>query len=130
MMHGYYSMKCPKYKSKKTALLKNTTAVHPAQITTDKEPAFVDAIKNALGNDVVHRDNKYMNNRMEQNHRGTKSRTGPMKGFKDSWCAMIFCHTFEEIRQFFYMPNKTTAERRRLFAPKFQEFSKTAYQTI
>ena len=67
MIHGYYSMKYPKYKSKKTALLKNTTAVHPAQITTDKEPAFVDSIKNALGNDVVHRDNKYMNNRMEQN---------------------------------------------------------------
>ena len=29
---------------------------------------------------------------------------------------MIFCHVFEEIRQFFYMPNKTTAEKRRIFA--------------
>jgi len=105
-----------------------TTDVMPSQITTDKEPAFPDAIKNALGEDVKHRDSKYMNNRLEQNHRGTKSRTDVMKGFKDSWCAMIFCHTFEEIRQFFYMPNKTTAQRRRLFAPKFQEFINTAYQ--
>lgn len=108
----------------------DTTGVHPTQITTDKEPAFIDAIKNALGDDVKHRDSKYMNNRMEQNHRGTKSRTNVMKGFKDSWCAMIFCHTFEEIRQFFYMSNKTTAERRRFFAPRFQEFSKIAYQAI
>ncbi|MCX7120859.1 MAG: IS6 family transposase [Gammaproteobacteria bacterium] len=107
-----------------------TTAVHPVQITTEKEPAFVDAIKNALGNDVKHRDSKYMNNRMEQNYRGTKSRTRLMKGFKESWCAMIFCHTFEEIRQFFYMPNKTTAERRRLFVPKFQQFNKIANQAI
>lgn len=107
-----------------------TTGVHPTQITTDKEPAFPDAIKNALGEDVKHRDSKYMNNCLEQNHRGTKSRTNPMKGFKDSWCAMIFCHTFEEIRQFFYMPNKTTAERCRLFVPRFQQFSKAAYQAI
>lgn len=107
-----------------------TTDVHPIQITTDKEPAFPDAIKNALGEDVKHRDSKHMNNRMEQNHRGTKSRTNVMKGFKDSWCAMIFCHVHEEIRQFFFMPNKTTAQRRRLFAPKFQAFSKAAYQMI
>ena len=107
-----------------------TTGVHPIQITTDKEPAFPGAIKSALGDDVKHRDSKYMNNRIEQNHRGTKSRTNPMKGFKDSWCAMIFCHVFEEIRQFFYMPNKTTSERRKLFGPKFQEFSKVALKTI
>jgi len=49
-----------------------------------------------------------------------------MKGFKDSWCAMIFCHVFEEIRQFFRMKNKTTAERRKLFAPRFQQFYEVA----
>jgi transposase-like protein len=106
-----------------------TTGVTPFQITTDKEPAFPDAIKNVLGDDVKHRDSRYMNNRMEQNHRGIKSGTHVMKGFKDSWCAMIFCHAFEEIRQFFYMPNKTTAEKRRLFASKFQEFTEIAMMT-
>jgi len=111
-------------------LCEKTTGVHPIQITTDKEPAFVSAIKNALGNDVKHRDSKYMNNRMEQNHRTIKSRIAPMKGFKDSWCAMIFCHTFEEIRQFFYMPNKTLAQQRSLFVPRFQEFNKIADQAI
>lgn len=95
-----------------------------------KETAFPDAIKKSLGNDVKHCDSKYMNNRMEQHHRGRKSRANVMKGFKDSWCAMIFCHVFEEVQQFFYMPNKTTAERRRLFEPKFHEFSKIAYKAV
>src|SRR3989338_8327866 len=103
-----------------------TTGIMPIQITTDKEPAFPDAIAQSLGKKVKHRDSKYMNNRLEQNHRGTKSRTNVMKGFKDSWCAMIFCHVFEEIRQFFYMPNKTTAEKRRIFASRFQEFTEIA----
>ena len=44
------------------------TGVHPVQITTDKEPAFPGAIKNALGDDVKHRDSKYMNNTMEPNY--------------------------------------------------------------
>ena len=65
-----------------------------------KEPAFANAIKNALGDDIKHRHSKYMNNVIEQDHRGIKSRYRSMKGFKDSGCAMIFCTVFEEIRQF------------------------------
>ena len=45
-----------------------------AQITTDKEPAFPNAINKAFGDDVKHCDSKYMNNVMEQSHRGIKSR--------------------------------------------------------
>lgn len=72
----------------------NTTGITPEQITTDKEPALYPAIKNSFGDATKHRDNKYMNNRIEQNHRGIKSRSKVMKGFKDSWCAMIFLHSF------------------------------------
>ena len=103
-----------------------TTGTLPTQITTDKEPAFANAIKNALGDDIKHRHSKYMNNVIEQDHRGIKSRYRSMKGFKDSWCAMIFCTVFEEIRQFFRMKNKTQAQRRQCFAPQFQEFEKMA----
>ena len=62
-----------------------TTGTLPTQITTDKEPAFANAIKNALGNDIKHRDSKYMNNIIEQDHGGIKSRYRSMKDFKDSW---------------------------------------------
>jgi transposase-like protein len=71
-----------------------------------------------------------MNNIIEQNHRGIKSRYRPMKGFKDCWCAMIFCAVFEEIRQFFRMKNKTQAQKRQCFAPKFQVFEKMAGVTV
>jgi len=61
----------------------------PEQITTDKEPALYPAIKNVFGSTAKHRDNKYMNNRMEANHRDIKSRYQPMKGFKNPFCALI-----------------------------------------
>ena len=35
-----------------------TTGIRPTQITTDKEPAFPNAINKAFGDDVKHRDSK------------------------------------------------------------------------
>jgi putative transposase len=100
-----------------------TTGVTPIQITTDKEAALYPAIKNVLGAATQHRDNKYMNNFIERDHRAIKSRLRIMKGFKNIFSALIFCTAFEEIRQFFRMKNQTRAERRRLIAPKFQAFN-------
>jgi len=99
---------------------RKTTNIIPSQITTDKEPGFKDAIHRSLGADVIHRDNKYMNNRIEQSHRGIKSWVRPMKGFKSLWSAMITCHVFEEFRQFFrtVMP---LSKRRGFIASQFQE---------
>ena len=65
---------------------------------------------------------------IEQNHRGIKARYKPIKGFKDSWCAMIFCHVFEELMQFFRMRNTTPATRRKLFSERFKAFKQTANQ--
>jgi transposase-like protein len=65
-----------------------------------------------------------MNNIIEQDHRGIKSRYKPMKGFKNIFCALIFCTAFEEIRQLFRMKNKTRSERRKMLAPRFQEMKK------
>ena len=96
----------------------NTTEITPEQITTDKEPALYPAIKNVFGNATKYRDSKYMNNVIEQDHRGIKLRCSVIKGFKNIFCALKFCTAFEEIRQFFRLKNKTCAESRRIIAPK------------
>jgi len=51
-----------------------------------------------------------------------------MKGFKNIFCAQIFCTVFEEIRQFFRMKNETRAEKRRLFASRLQAFNQLVIQ--
>jgi photoactive yellow protein len=48
------------------------------------------AIRTILGADVRHRDSQYLNNRLEQDHRGVKGRYGPMRGFKCSRSAGEF----------------------------------------
>ncbi len=53
-----------------------------------------------------------------------------MKGFKNIFCALIFCAAFEEIRQFCRMTHKTRAECRRLFVSKFQQFNNLAVENI
>ena len=64
-----------------------------------------------------------MNNIIEQNHRGIKSRYKVMKNFKSQFCALIFCTVFEEIKQLFLYKNKTRAERRSIFVSKNNEFN-------
>ncbi|MDF1795243.1 MAG: IS6 family transposase [Coxiellaceae bacterium] len=102
-----------------------TTGITPNQITTDKEPGFSDAIQTVFGQSTIHRNVKYLNNRIEQNHRGIKSWYRPMKGFKSPWSAMILCHAFEEIRQFF-RSQKPLSKHRGFIASKFRKFKKFA----
>ncbi len=54
-----------------------------------------------LGSDVLHRINRYLNNRLEQDHRGIKQRYYPMRGFGSLASAARFCPAFDEVRQFF-----------------------------
>ena len=51
-----------------------TSGIYPDIITTDKEPALYSTIVDTLGDYTGHRDNKFMNNRLEQDRRGPKSR--------------------------------------------------------
>ena len=102
------------------------SGIYPEQITTDKEPALYAAIENTFGDYTDHRDNKFMNNRLEQDHRGIKSRTNVMKDFKNIFNALVFCTAYEEIRQFFRMKNKTRGERRELLTPRIYEFNNLA----
>jgi transposase-like protein len=45
------------------------------------------------------RSSKYLNNLIEQDHRGIKSRTGPMLGFKDFDCAATTIAGIELLRR-------------------------------
>lgn len=54
-----------------------------------------------LGRNVLHRTNQYLNNRIEQDHRGIKQRYYPMRGFSSFLSAARFCTAFSEIRHYF-----------------------------
>jgi putative transposase len=44
----------------------------PERVTTDGHDSYPRAIRETLGSDVLHRTNRYLNNRVEQDHRGIK----------------------------------------------------------
>jgi putative transposase len=76
------------------------TGVIPDRITTDGHDAYPRAIRNVFGNRVTHRTNRYLNNHLEQDHRGIKQRYRPMGGFKHGHTAARFCRVFDEVRAF------------------------------
>ena len=47
-----------------------------------------------------HRTSAYLNNRLEQDHRGIKGRYRPMRGFKCPRSAARFCRAYDELRNF------------------------------
>jgi transposase-like protein len=73
----------------------------PARVTTDGHDAYPRAIRDALGAEVLHRHNRYLNNRLEQDHRGIKQRYYPMRGFGNVRSAGRFCRAFDELRHHF-----------------------------
>ena len=73
----------------------------PEQVTTAGHEAYPRAIREALGPDVRQRTGQYKNNRIEQDHRGIKQRSYPMRGFGSFVSAARFCSGFEEQRPSF-----------------------------
>jgi transposase-like protein len=65
--------------------------------------AYPRAIRETLGEGVVHRRSCYMNNRIEQDHRGIKGRYHPMRGFGSFGSAAPFCLGHDEVRD--YIPD-------------------------
>src|SRR6266567_4058867 len=45
----------------------------PERVTTDGHDSYPRAIRETLGNAVLHRTNPYLNNRLEQDHRGIRT---------------------------------------------------------
>jgi putative transposase len=96
----------------------------PARVTTDGHDSYRRAIRRILGRKVVHRTNRYLNNRLEQDHRGIKQRYYPMRGFGNFDSASRFCRAFDEQRQYFRYrtkPKETMplSEQRRMFRQRF-----------
>ena len=96
----------------------------PERVTTDGHDAYPRAIRETLGGDVLHRTNRYLNNRVEQDHRGIKQRSYPMRGFGSFESASRFCQAFDEQRDYFR--SRTTmgetvplAQQRQLFQERF-----------
>jgi putative transposase len=85
---------------------KAVTDVTPERVTTDGHDSYPRAIRTELGEGVQHRTNRYLNNRIEQDHRGIKARYGPMRGFKSHTSAVRFCLSFDELRNYLRPPSR------------------------
>jgi putative transposase len=79
---------------------KAVTGVTPDRVTTDGHDAYPRAIRTEFGKHVRRRMSRYLNNRLEQDHRGIKSRCCPMLGLKSTGSATRFCRGYDELRNF------------------------------
>jgi putative transposase len=77
---------------------KTVTGVVPDRVTTDGHDSYPRAIRTTLGEAVKHRTSRYLNNRLEQDHRGIKRRYQPMRGFKCPRSVDRFCRGHDELR--------------------------------
>src|SRR3954470_22992525 len=97
---------------------KAVPGVTPARVTTDGHDSYPRAIRTELGKRVRHRTSAYLNNRLEQDHRGIKGRYRPMRGFKYPRSAARFCRAYDELRNVLRPRSRphqhVPADRRRL----------------
>jgi putative transposase len=119
-----------------TAFFKQTldTVGHkPERVTTDGYDAYPRAIRRTLGRKVEHRTSRYLNNRVEQDHRAIKQRYYPMRGFRAFESAARFCTAFDEVHLYF-RPRTTSQkplpmpQQRRQYKPRFDALF-AAFQT-
>jgi transposase-like protein len=68
-----------------------TVGFQPDRVTTDGHGSYPRAICTLLGKGVQHRTSAYLNNRLEQDHRGIKGRIQCMRGFESHDAASRFC---------------------------------------
>jgi transposase-like protein len=75
-----------------------TMGFRPDKVTMDGHGSYPRAIRTVLGRTVRHRTSVYLNNRLEQDHRGIKGRIRCMRGFKNHEAAGRFCRVHGELR--------------------------------
>ena len=94
------------------------TGVTPDLVTTGGHDSYPRAIRTELGKGVRHRTSRYLNNRLEQDHRGIKGRHRPMRGFKCPRSAARFYRAYDELRNFLRLRSRhnqhVPADRQRL----------------
>ena len=83
----------------------SVTETKPERVIRDGHDSYPGAIKKELGEDVLHRTNRYLNNLIEQDHRGIKQRYRPLRGFGAFDSAARFCRAYDELRNF-YRPSR------------------------
>lgn len=71
---------------------------HPERVTTDSHGSYPRMTRTALGKAVRHGTSVYLNNRLEQDHRGIKSRIQCMRSFKSHAAAERFYREHGELR--------------------------------
>lgn len=105
-------------------LAKDVVGHKPVRVTTDAHNSYPRAIRRVLGRKVLHRTSRYLNNRMEQDHRGIKQRYYPTRGFGSFESAYRFCSAFDEQRDYFRCRSKPKekvplCEQRLMFRQRF-----------
>jgi putative transposase len=103
---------------------KEVTGCTPERVTTDGHDSYPRALRRILGRKAEHRTNRYLNKRLEQDHRGIKQRYYPMRGFGSFESASQLCLAFDEQRDYFRYrarPKETIslAQQRRTFRRRF-----------
>src|ERR1700722_18345068 len=98
-----------------------TVGQSPERVTTDGHGSYPRAIEEVLGEKVKHRCNQYLNNRLEQDHRGIKQRYYPMLSFRAFRSAQRFCSAFDELRNYFR--HRRVANERVSLGERRQQFS-------
>ena len=99
------------------------TGVIPDRITTDGHDTYPRAIRNVFGDHVQRRTTRYLNNHLEQDHRGIKRRYRPMGGFNQGTTAARFCRLFAEVRAFLRLQshrNQSLSLKQRRATPQEQ----------
>ncbi|MBP2316896.1 IS6 family transposase [Azospirillum soli] len=74
------------------------TGIIPKMITADKHSGYPPALEEVFGKDVEHRPSKFKDKHLEQDHRGVKGRTRPMRGSMSPVSAAWFCRAYDEVR--------------------------------
>jgi putative transposase len=103
---------------------KDVVGHKPSRVTTDGHDSYPRAIRRILGRKVVHRTNRYLNNRFEQDHRGIKQRYYPMGGFGSFASASRSSRAYDEQRDYFRYRTRpkekvTLPEQRGMFRQRF-----------
>ena len=78
----------------------STAGEPPEKVITDGHDAYPRAVEETLGEDVLHRSIRYLNNCLEQDHRGIKGRYKTMRCFKCFTSASRFCDAYDGLRDY------------------------------
>ena len=76
------------------------SALMSGSVEPNSHNSYQRAIRSTLGRNVRHTTSAYLNNRLEQDHRGIKGRIRCMRGFKEHDAADRFCREHDELRNF------------------------------